>query len=118
MPRIYADLDVVALSSLNEGTPVSLIEAMAAARPVVATRVGGVADVVLDKKSGYLVQSKDAEGLARGILDLLRAPEKARRMGLIGRAAVHPKYASDTLLANVERLYLELLTGTIRLPKS
>jgi glycosyltransferase involved in cell wall biosynthesis len=111
LPRIYADLDVVALSSLNEGTPVSLIEAMAAAKPVVATRVGGVADVVLDKKSGYLVQSENAEGLARGILDLLRAPDRAREMGLAGRAAVHPKYASETLLANMERLYLELLKG-------
>jgi glycosyltransferase involved in cell wall biosynthesis len=109
LPRIYADLDVVALSSLNEGTPVSLIEAMAAAKPVVSTRVGGVSDVVLDKKSGYLVQSKDARGLARGILDLLQAPEKAREMGLTGRAAVHPKYASETLLANAEKLYLELL---------
>ena len=107
--RIYADLDVVALSSLNEGTPVSLIEAMAAAKPVVATRVGGVSDVILDKESGYLVQSKDAEGLARGILDLLRAPDRAREMGLAGRVAVQPKYASETMLANIEKLYLELL---------
>jgi len=112
LSRIYADLDVVVLSSLNEGTPVSLIEAMAAAKPVVATRVGGVSDVVLDKKSGYLVQSKDMEGLTGGILALLRAPDKAREMGLAGRAAVHPKYASETLLANVEKLYLELLTCT------
>jgi glycosyltransferase involved in cell wall biosynthesis len=109
LPRIYADLDVVALSSLNEGTPVSLIEAMAAAKPVVATRVGGVSDVVFDKRSGYLVQSKDIGGLARGILDLLRTPDRAREMGLAGRAAVHPKYASETLLANMEKLYLELL---------
>jgi glycosyltransferase involved in cell wall biosynthesis len=109
LPRIYADLDVVALSSLNEGTPVSLIEAMAAAKPVVATRVGGVSDVVLDKKSGYLVQSKDAGGLAKGVLDLLRAPDRAREMGRVGRAAVHPKYASETLLANMEKLYLRLL---------
>jgi len=109
LPRIYADLDVVALSSLNEGTPVSLIEAMAAAKPVVATRVGGVSDVILDKESGYLVQSKDAEGLARGILDLLRAPDRAREMGLAGRVAVQPKYASETMLANIEKLYLELL---------
>jgi glycosyltransferase involved in cell wall biosynthesis len=112
LPRIYADLDVVALSSLNEGTPVSLIEAMAAAKPVVATRVGGVSDVILDKESGYLVQSKDAEGLARGILDLLRAPDRAREMGLAGRVAVHPKYASETLLANIEKLYLQLLACT------
>ena len=109
LPRIYADFDVVALSSLNEGTPVSLIEAMAAARPVVATRVGGVSDVVLDKKSGYLVQSKDVEGLARGILDLLRAPDRAREMGQKGREAVHLRFAAQTLITNIERLYAELL---------
>jgi glycosyltransferase involved in cell wall biosynthesis len=109
LSRIYADLDVVVLSSLNEGTPVSLIEAMAAAKPVVATRVGGVSDVVLDKKSGYLVQSKDMEGLTGGILALLRAPDRAREMGRVGRAAVHPKYAKETLLAPMEKLYLELL---------
>ena len=68
--------------------------------------------VVLDKENGYLVQSEDVEGLARGILDLLWAPEKAREMGRAGRAAVHPKYASETLLANIEKLYLELLTCT------
>jgi glycosyltransferase involved in cell wall biosynthesis len=109
LPRVYADLDVVVLSSLNEGTPGSLIEAMAAARPVVATRVGGVPDVVFDKESGYLVQSRNAEELARGILDLLQVPDKAREMGLAGRAAVHPQYASETLLANMKQLYLELL---------
>jgi len=109
LPRIYADLDVVALSSLNEGTPVSLIEAMAAAKPVVATRVGGIPDVVLDKKSGYLVQSKDAEGLARGILDLLQAPERAKEMGQKGREAVYPRFAAQTLITHVERLYAELL---------
>jgi glycosyltransferase involved in cell wall biosynthesis len=109
LPRIYADLDVVALSSLNEGTPVSLIEAMAAAKPVVATRVGGVFDVVLDKRSGYLVQSKDTEGLAGGILDLLRAPDRAREMGQKGREAVHLRFTAQTLITNIERLYAELL---------
>jgi hypothetical protein len=62
-----------------------------------------------DKESSYLVQSKDAGGVARVILDLLRAPDRAKEMGLVGQAVVQPKYASETLLANVEKLYLELL---------
>ena len=60
MLRIYADLDVVALSSRNEGSPVSLIEALAAARPVVATAVGGVPEVVIDGETGLTVPASDA----------------------------------------------------------
>ncbi|MFB0533859.1 MAG: hypothetical protein ACETWR_02640 [Anaerolineae bacterium] len=50
--------------------------------------------------------------MTRRILDLLRAPDRAREMGLAGRAAIHPKYAGETLPVNVEKLYLELLTCT------
>ena len=65
MPRVYADLDVVALSSRNEGSPVSLIEALAAARPVVATAVGGVPEVVIDGVTGLTVPASDPRALAR-----------------------------------------------------
>jgi glycosyltransferase involved in cell wall biosynthesis len=109
LSRLYADLDVVALTSINEGTPVSLIEAMAAGVPVVATAVGGVPDVVADGETGYLVEDGDVNGLAEAIIELLRSPEKAREMGMAGRKAVYPKFTSQTLIANVEGLYDELL---------
>ncbi|MBA2449123.1 MAG: glycosyltransferase family 4 protein [Chloroflexi bacterium] len=108
MQRVYADLDVVALSSNNEGSPVALIEAMAAARPVVATAVGGVPEVVCDGENGLLVPPRDPAALAEGILRLLREPERATAMGLAGRAHVYPRYAAGRLVADVERLYLEL----------
>src|SRR5262249_61111540 len=80
LDRIYADLDVVVLCSLNEGSPVSLIEAMAAAKPVVATRVGGVPDLVEDGVTGYLTEPDGADGLATRIIRVLSSPDEARLM--------------------------------------
>jgi glycosyltransferase involved in cell wall biosynthesis len=108
MKRVYADLDVVALSSNNEGSPVALIEAMAAARPVVATDVGGVAEVVRDGETGLLVPPRDSDALAAGLLEILRSPGRARAFGSAGRARVYPRHAAGRLVADVERLYLEL----------
>ena len=109
LPCLYADLDVVALTSINEGTPVSLIEALAAGVPVVATAVGGVPDVVVDGETGCLVEAGDVKGLAEAIIELLRNPERAKEMGSAGREAVYPRFAAQTLIANVEGLYAELL---------
>jgi glycosyltransferase involved in cell wall biosynthesis len=109
LARLYADLDVVVLTSINEGTPVSLIEAMAAGVPVVATAVGGVPDVVVEGETGHLVEAGDVKGTAEAIIELLRNPEKAKEMGSAGRKAVYPRFAARTLLANVEGLYAELL---------
>jgi glycosyltransferase involved in cell wall biosynthesis len=108
MREVYADLDVVTLCSNNEGSPVALIEALAAARPVVSTRVGGVPNVVQDGESGLLVPPRDPSALAEGVLSLLRDPDRAARLGLAGRNAVFPKHASTRLVQDVERLYLEL----------
>ncbi len=111
LPEIYADLDLVVLSSLNEGSPVALIEAMAASKPVVAPEVGGVEDLVLHEKTGILVPPKDSYALAQGILRLLSLPISERRtMGKAGQARVYPRYHIDTLVKNVETLYEELLT--------
>ena len=75
MVRVYADLDVVALTSLNEGSPVALIEALASARPVVSTAVGGVPEVVVDGETGLTVPVSDVSGaVAEAILTLLRDP--------------------------------------------
>jgi glycosyltransferase involved in cell wall biosynthesis len=108
MREVYADLDVVTLCSNNEGSPVALIEALAAGRPVVSTRVGGVPNVVQDGESGLLVPPRDPAALADGILALLRDPARAAQLGLTGRRAVFPKHSSGRLVQDVERLYLEL----------
>jgi glycosyltransferase involved in cell wall biosynthesis len=108
MGPIYADLDVVVLSSLNEGSPVAVIEALAAARPVVATAVGGVGEVVDDGTSGILVQPRDAAAIAAGALRFLDDPAWARRVALAGRSSVIPKYTVGRLVRDMENLYLEL----------
>jgi glycosyltransferase involved in cell wall biosynthesis len=108
MRVVYADLDVVALSSLNEGSPVAIIEAMAAGRPVVASDVGGVSEVVEHGCSGLLVPRRDAAALAAAVIDLLRDPAGAARLGAAARAAVFPKYAASRLVEDIGRLYLDL----------
>ena len=105
LPRIHADLDVVALSSINEGSPVALIEAMAAGRPVVSTAVGGVPDVVVHGAAGLLVPSGDAGALAAAIGSLLDDVGRRASMGSAGRALVHPAYSVPRLLTEIDRLY-------------
>lgn len=110
LEAVYADLDVVALTSLNEGTPVSLIEAMACSKPVVATNVGGVKDVVIDGESGFLCASNDAEGFAEKVSELLHDRAKREKFGAFGRASVMNKYAKERLVGDIESLYEECLT--------
>ena len=106
---LYADIDVVALTSRNEGSPVALIEAMASGAPVVSTAVGGVADVVQDGVTGLLAPMDDDETLARHVVTLLGDREAGRRMGELGRAHVAATYGADRLVADIEALYEELL---------
>jgi len=110
LPALYAALDVVVLTSLNEGTPVALIEALAAARPVVATDVGGVSDVVEHGSNGFLAASGDAEGLARGVLELLEDPDRGRAMGEAGRAGVAERHSAARVAEATVELYRSILS--------
>ncbi|MDO8603497.1 MAG: glycosyltransferase family 4 protein [Candidatus Omnitrophota bacterium] len=110
LKAIYEGLDIVVLTSLNEGTPVSLIEAMAGARPVVATKVGGVVDMVQDGKSGYLVESEDVEEFGRKLMDLIREPEKRRQFGENGRNIVKNRFSKERLIKDTEKLYNTILS--------
>lgn len=108
--RLYADIDVVVLTSRNEGSPVALIEAMAAGVPVVSTEVGGVADVVQHGATGLLAPMDDDAALARHVVTLLGDRDLGRRMGQRGRATVAATYSADRLVSDIEALYEELLT--------
>jgi lipopolysaccharide/colanic/teichoic acid biosynthesis glycosyltransferase len=110
LPRIYADLDVLVVSSDNEGTPVSAIEAMAAGCPVVGTRVGGMPDMIVHQKTGFLVPPKDADALAKAVLRVLRGPKIARRISKTARVRVRDRFPVQRLITDMEKLYLELLT--------
>jgi glycosyltransferase involved in cell wall biosynthesis len=107
LDRIYADADVVTLTSRNEGSPVALIEAMAAGRPVVSTRAGGVAELV--GEAGVLADVGDAAGLADGVVRLLEDPCRAREMGLAARARVLPHYGHPRLISDIDSLYQRLI---------
>ncbi|MCZ6623363.1 MAG: glycosyltransferase family 4 protein, partial [Deltaproteobacteria bacterium] len=111
LEKIYSDLDVVVLSSLNEGTPVSLIEAMAAGKAVVATKVGGVPDLVEDGRTGLLVPSKDSDTLADAILRVLKDNSLRRRLGEQARVAVYPKYDVARLIEDMENFYLSAVSS-------
>jgi glycosyltransferase involved in cell wall biosynthesis len=107
----YAAFDALVLPSANEGTPVSVIEALAAKTPVVATRVGGVPDVVREGEEGFLVDAGDTEELAERLTRLARDPDLRRRLGESGRDRVLKRYAVERLLDDIDRLYRELLTA-------
>jgi glycosyltransferase involved in cell wall biosynthesis len=108
---LYAAFDALVLPSGNEGTPVSVIEALAAGRPVVATRVGGVPDVVRDGEDGFLVDAGATDELAERLSRLAADPALRERLGAAGRARVVPRYAVDRLVDDVDRLYRSLLAA-------
>ena len=117
--NFYPALDVVAVTSLNEGTPLSLIEGMANARAVIATSVGGVVDLLgneIDQAQGYAVcerglrvRSGDAEGFAKGLQRLIDDATLRREMGARGRNFVLQNYSEDRLLRDIAVLYGELM---------
>ena len=107
--RLYADIDVMALTSRNEGSPVALIEAMAAGVPVVSTDVGGVADVVEHGVSGLLAPMDDAAAVARHVVTLLADPAMRRTMGQHGRTKVAATYDAGRLVTDIETLYEDLI---------
>jgi glycosyltransferase involved in cell wall biosynthesis len=104
-----AGLDLVAMTSLNEGTPVSLIEAQAACKPVITTDVGGVADCVDDNRSGLIVRSHDPIVFADAMIHLANDGHHRAAMGRLGRTFVTDRYSYVRLVNDVVQLYDELL---------
>jgi glycosyltransferase involved in cell wall biosynthesis len=106
---IYRASDVVALSSANEGTPVSLIEALAAGCAVVTTDVGGAVDVLDGGRVGFLVPAGGTKAFADRLEDLARQPELRHEFGAAGREHVLARYSVERLVRDVDRLYRGLL---------
>lgn len=122
---LYSQFDLVILTSLNEGTPVALIEAMAAGLPFVATQVGGMPDLMVGPaqvvqtsgvghpftifSNGALAEPGDAEGFAAALTALVDDPARMRRMGSEGRRFVAERFAKERLVADVRALYQDCL---------
>lgn len=109
IPRILSNLDLFVLSSVSEGFGRSVAEAMACEVPVVATKVGGIPEVVEDGVSGCLVPSKDPAALAEVIINLLKDREKAKAMGQAGRRRVEELFSIQRNVKKTEQLYEKIL---------
>lgn len=106
---VLAGMDIVVLTSHNEGTPLSLIEAQAAAKPVVSTNVGGVADVVLNGKTGFVTEAGNDSQLADSILKLIADEELRKKFGVDGREFANSKFSYQRLMRDMSEYYNTLL---------
>jgi glycosyltransferase involved in cell wall biosynthesis len=106
---VNAGLDIVALCSLNEGTPVSLIEAQAANNPVLSTKVGGVENIVMEGKTGLLCEVGDLEKYSAQLLELLENDELRTKMQKAGWESVKEKFHYTRLVKDIDKLYSSLL---------
>ncbi len=109
VPSLLSLFDVFVLSSRFEGLPLSILEAMAARKPVIATCVDGVPEAVVDGETGWLVPPDDAEALADRILALIENPQRARAMGAAGRHRVESLFRKERMVAQTEQLYAQLV---------
>jgi glycosyltransferase involved in cell wall biosynthesis len=109
VPSILKSIDVFVLSSTSEGSPNVILEAMAAGAPVVATRVGGIPDLVAEGESGLLVEPGDSASMARAIKRLLADGDGARAMGERGRQLARERYDIDAVVRRMEDAFDSLL---------
>ncbi len=108
---VYAGSDIVALTSNNEGTPVSLIEAQAANKPIVTTRVGGISDVVIPNVTALVSTKGNVSKLAKNLFILVQDEELRRQISEAGRAFVLNRFSYSRLVSDTSLLYKELLSG-------
>lgn len=113
IPEILHDTDVLVLTSLWEGLPRVLPQAMAAGVPAVVTKVDGSPEAVLDGVNGFVVEPRDVEGMAARVVQLLRDPELRRKMGEEGRKRVR-EFDIDEMVRKQEEFYLELVQSILK----
>lgn len=104
----YSQMDLCVLPSFTEGMPLVILEAFIHKKPVVATSVGGVPELVEQGVSGYLVEPGDARALAERIIDLMRDPQKARQMGMAGYKRVRTEFGVDRQVKEYTETFREL----------
>jgi len=109
VPRLLRAMDVFALSSLSEGLPISVLEAMAASLPVVATNVGMLPELLQEGEDGFLVAPRAVEAMSQQLARLVNDRELARRLGAAGRQKVEREYSLAAMLQRYEELYLSLI---------
>jgi len=113
----YGIADVVVIPSHSEGSPNALLEAMIAGTPVVATRAGGIPEIVVHEETAILVGIRDAEGLATAIHRLLHDPEKRRRLGEKAKMVARTEYSPEAYRQSLGRLYAQVVEGRVAEPQ-
>ena len=114
VPELLSLVDVLALSSRMEANPICLLEAMASEKPVVATRVGSVAETVLDGRTGYLVAANESQRMADRLLRLLTDPRRAAAMGRAGREHVIAHWSVERMVQGYQELDWRNLLPQVR----
>lgn len=109
VPALLAASDLFVLSSVSEGLPISLLEAMAAHLPIVATDVGGICEMVIDEKTGRIVPAADPGKLASNVSDLLADPALRHRYGEAGFTLLNEKFTQQSMVEKTEALYRKLV---------
>jgi glycosyltransferase involved in cell wall biosynthesis len=112
--NLHRGFDISVLASLSEGFPNTLVEAMAAGNPVVATSVGGTVDAVVDGQTGILVPPGDPEELAGALLRLVQDKPLRLHFGMQGGRRAAELYNAASVVSSVERMYTQLLSGRDR----
>ncbi len=110
IPDLYSSFDVAVLPSLTEGTPLAILEAMAAKRPIVASRVGGIPKIIEDERCGLLVEPGNAKELGAALLRLLRSSEQRLCLGQAGFDVVQSKYSSKMMAQLYLSVYGEVVS--------
>lgn len=104
-----AGLDIITLTSLNEGTPVSLIEAQASNKPIVTTNIGGVKNITLESQTAFITEVNDVKNFSKKLLLLIEDKKLRDNMGNKGWSFVNKKFSYNRLVNDIEKLYLNLL---------
>ena len=105
--EFLSQIDIFVLSSLNEGLPLVILEAMAAGLPIVSTRAGGVEEAAVDGENAWLANPGDANGLAQAMIRMARAPDLAR-VGALGRQMVQDRFRIEQTWQEHYKLFLSL----------
>ena len=109
IPEITTTFDIALLISLFEGMGRVLLEAMVLGKPVIATKVGGIVDVVRDGETGILIPPRDSGALAKAIITILKDERLARRMGEAGKRRIDERFTAQTMVEKISQVYEELI---------
>lgn len=116
-PRLVAALDLFTLCSLNEASPVSILEALACGVPVVSTDVGSIGESIVDGETGLLIPSEDVEAMTEAVSKLLSHPELRQTMGIAGRQLVQQTGSLESMVEGYQRMALELYDARVKVGK-